>query len=136
MPSTSGAGALDLSFTGAPSRRGSRARLGFDGGRRALERQRERERGAAARAVRGADASAVRLDDALADGEPEPDALGAPAAGAVELHEHLLLLAGGQPGAAVRDLDFERVAGAARADVDRGARRRVLRRVLEKVEHD
>src|SRR5213594_4634184 len=55
--------------------------------RRAHPRQREEERDAALGQILGPDATAVRLDDALADREPQAGAAAAIGLGAIELLE-------------------------------------------------
>src|SRR2546428_4025037 len=100
------------------------------------QRQREKERDAALRQVLGPDASPVRPDDALADREAEPGAAAAAGLPAVELLEDLVLLARGQPRAAVGDLDGDGAVRRGRDDPDRTFERRVLDRVVEKVHED
>src|SRR5256886_2731962 len=100
--------------------------------RRLTGRQREAEQRAATRPGLAPDAPAVGLDDRAADREPQAGA--AARADAVELVEDLLLLPGGQAGAAVGDLHDDLVAPAMRLHVDRLAGRRVLGRILDQVD--
>src|SRR5439155_24839714 len=95
-------------------------------------RQREAEQRAATRPGLAPDAAAVGLDDGAADREPQAGA--AARADAVELVEDLLLLPGGQAGAAVGDLHDDLVAPAMRLHVDRLAGRCVLGRILDQVD--
>src|SRR5205809_6473675 len=92
------------------------------------QRQREKERDAALGQVLGPDAPAVRPDDALADREAEPGAAAAAGLPAVELLEDLVLLAPGQPRAAVGDLDGDGAVRRGRDDPDRTFERRGLDR--------
>src|SRR6266508_6729958 len=75
--------------------------------RRIADRQGEAEDGASAGAVLGPDRSAVRVDDAAADGQSQPSAplaarrLGAIRLGTVELLKNALVVAGRKATAAV-----------------------------------
>src|SRR5712671_6629055 len=84
------------------------------------------------------DAPAVRLDDALGDGEPESGALGVAreqVVGAVEALEDALALVRADADAVVRHLDPDlAVAAAAAAEPDALVGARVLDRVVEQVE--
>src|SRR5689334_18565733 len=102
--------------------------------RRLARRQREPKHRAAARAIVAADAAAVRFHDGPADREPEPRATAR--ARPEEFFEDRALLASGQPRPAIRDLDDDLVAVAARLAVDRLAWRRWLGRVLDQVDQD
>ena len=76
------------------------------------------------------------VDDAAADGEPEPDAAAAGAAAAMELLEDRVLLPGRQARTAVGDVRDHLAAAGLGADLDRRARRGVLGGVLQQVDED
>src|ERR1019366_2992276 len=99
-----------------------------------FERQREAKRRAPVRALGDPDAPAVGADDAAADREAEPDPPALAFAHAVELLEHALGVLAIDARPAVGDLDLDLALERPRGDVDRRARRRVLRRVLDEVD--
>src|SRR5581483_10376577 len=91
--------------------------------RRSLERQGEADGDPATGAVLGPDSPAVRPDDPGADREPEPRAARRRRRiDAVELLERRVLAAGGQAGAAIRDLHDHLGAGVLGGQLDRAAR--------------
>jgi len=103
--------------------------------RRGAERQQEAEHRAAVGAVGRCDRAAVRLDDRLADRQPEADARDRRFARATrELLEDRRFLPGPDARPVVGDGDAQRVAVHSRRDPDAGRGRRVLRGVLEQVD--
>src|SRR5688572_4930302 len=99
------------------------------GGRLAGDRKADLEGGAAPKPLAfRRDGPAMRLDDALADGQPQAGSRDLPVlrAHAVEFVEDALQLLGRNPRALVRDDQHHLLPGAVRADGDRRARVRVL----------
>src|SRR4029453_16092886 len=116
---------------------GSRSGAIAHGGRALLHRERKAHGHAAARAVLGPDAAAVRAHDPARDREPEARSPHRRSPlGAVELLEDQLLLAGPKPRPSVGDFDDDRPSGVLGGDLDRTVRRRVLDHVVDEVHED